>query len=77
VRGWENGVLAVEDVSTGEVERLAGFDSLIAVQRGIADDGLYAPLKAAGITPRLVGDCLAPRTALEAVFEGHELGLQL
>jgi 2,4-dienoyl-CoA reductase-like NADH-dependent reductase (Old Yellow Enzyme family) len=77
VRGWENGVLAVEDVSTGEVERIAGFDSLIAAQRGVADDGLYAPLKAAGITPRLIGDCLAPRTALEAVFEGHELGLAL
>lgn len=70
-------MLSVEDVSTGEIERLSGFDTLIAAQRGIADDGLFVPLKAAGITPTMIGDCLAPRTALEAVFEGHELGLAL
>ncbi len=77
VQAWQNGVLSVEDVSTGEIEPLAGFDSLIAAQYGAADDTLVAPLKAAGVTPHAIGDCLAPRTALEAVFEGHELGLRL
>ena len=31
--------------------------------------------EAAGLPVHAIGDCQAPRTALEAVFEGHELGL--
>jgi len=30
-----------------------------------------------GIESLMVGDCLAPRTALEAVFEGHQAALRL
>jgi 2,4-dienoyl-CoA reductase-like NADH-dependent reductase (Old Yellow Enzyme family) len=71
VKGFERGELAVEDVSTGAIERLAGFDSLVVAQCNAADDRLFAPLRAAGLQVRAVGDCLSPRTALEAVYEGH------
>ena len=71
VKGFAGGELAVEDTSTGEVERLKGFDSLVVAQYNAADDGLFAPLRAAGLPVKAVGDCVAPRTALEAVFEGH------
>lgn len=70
VKGFANGTLTVEDVSTGELERLA-FDSLVAAQYNAADDRLFTPLRAAGLTVKAVGDCLTPRTALEAVYEGH------
>jgi len=71
VKGFAGGELAVEDTSTGDIERLKGFDSLVVAQYNAADDRLLAPLRAAGLDVTAVGDCLAPRTALEAVYEGH------
>jgi hypothetical protein len=71
VKGFTGGELAVEDASTGELERLKGFDSLVVAQYNVADDRLLAPLRAADFEVTAVGDCLAPRTALEAVYEGH------
>ena len=71
VKGFTGGELVVEDTSTGALERLAGFDSLVVAQYNAADDRLFAPLRAAGLQVKAIGDCLAPRTALEAVYEGH------
>ena len=76
-RGWDGATLAMEDVSTGEVERLTGFDTVIEAAYNRAEDGLARSLEQAGLQLRAIGDCLAPRSALEAVFEGHELGLAL
>ena len=71
VKGFDGGELSVEDTSTGELECLPGFDSLVVAQYNLAEDALYAPLRAAGLAVKAIGDCLAPRTALEAVYEGH------
>ena len=71
VKGFAGGELTVEDTSTGELERLPGYDSLVVAQYNAADDRLFAPLRAAGLEVTAIGDCLAPRTALEAVYEGH------
>lgn len=71
VKGFVGGELTLEDTSLGELESLPGFDSLVVAQYNLADDALRAPLRAAGVDVRAVGDCLAPRTALEAVYEGH------
>lgn len=71
---FEAGRLAVEDVSTGEVEMIDGIDTVIAARPNVAFNPLEAGLEAAGIAFMLAGDCLAPRTALEAVFEGHAAG---
>ena len=69
---WDGSTLAVEDVSCGEVEQRAGFDSVIVAQYNSVDDALRAPLAQAGMTIAMAGDCLAPRTAMEAVYEGFE-----
>jgi hypothetical protein len=71
VKGFDAGELVVEDASTGELERLKGFDSLVVAQYNAADHRLFMPLRALGLEVTAVGDCLAPRTALEAVYEGH------
>lgn len=77
VRDWDGTTLTVEDLSTGESERLGGFSAVVAAQYNAAEDSLQGALTAEGIAWRAIGDCLAPRTALEAVYEGHELGLAL
>ncbi|MBR0671635.1 oxidoreductase [Neoroseomonas soli] len=73
VHRWDGARLSVEDVSTGEVEDLPGFTGLVVARHRIANDGLLAELKALGVPVKPIGDCLAPRTALEAVYQGHEL----
>jgi hypothetical protein len=70
VTGFDGKELVVEDTSTGELEKHS-FDSLVVAQYNAANDRLLVPLRAAGLQVTAVGDCLAPRTALEAVYEGH------
>lgn len=71
VLGFRGGTLTLEDTSTGETETEDGFDSLIGCQYNDVYNPFEAPLRAAGMTPVLVGDCLSSRTALHAIFEGH------
>ncbi|MFN0301883.1 MAG: FAD-dependent oxidoreductase [Burkholderiales bacterium] len=68
------GTLTLEDVSCGEMEQLTGIDMLVACIPPCAAHALEAPLTALGVIPTLIGDCLAPRNALEAIFEGHRAG---
>lgn len=66
--------LTVEDMSTGELEVVSGVDTVVAVRPNRAFNPLEERLDEAGIPFAMAGDCLAPRTALEAVFEGHAAG---
>ena len=74
VRAVENGALILEDVSTGASERLDGIDTIIAAAGGEVEDGLARELRGRVPELRMAGDCVAPRTALEAIFEGHAAG---
>ena len=70
---FREGNLEVEDVSTGDMETLA-IDTLVAIRPNMADNELERALSFDGDLPLGAGDCLAPRTAVEAVFEGHAAG---
>jgi hypothetical protein len=80
-RGPGDAVLA--DLSTSSLEEVSLFDAVIAPAHGLARDGLAAELRArvagrnAAPSLHLVGDCASPRSAIEAVFEGHEIGRAL
>ena len=77
VAGVDDRTLILEDVSAGATERLNDVDSIVAAAGGVAESQLYDELR--GRVPELtsVGDCVAPRTALEAIFEGHAAGRAL
>jgi thioredoxin reductase len=62
--------LTLEDTSCGETSEI-DVDTLVGCVPSRAQHALEAPLAEAGIAAVLVGDCLAPRNALEAIFEGH------
>ena len=47
-----------------------GVDTLVLAQGSESEDGLLAELEGYGGLVRLIGDCLAPRTAEEAVLDG-------
>jgi hypothetical protein len=69
--------LEIEDTSCGERERLGGVDGLIACVPPRAWNPLEGPLRDTGVEVRLIGDCMAPRNALEAIFEGHRAARQV
>ncbi len=74
VRAVEGSTLMLEDLSTGEPDRLEGVDSIVAAAGGVAENQLYRVLRGRVADLRIVGDCVAPRTALEAIYEGHAAG---
>jgi 2,4-dienoyl-CoA reductase-like NADH-dependent reductase (Old Yellow Enzyme family) len=67
---FEDGTLTLENVSCGETSTLRA-DVVVGCVPAAARHPLEAPLAEAGLDPVLVGDCLAPRNALEAIFDGH------
>ncbi|SFB16215.1 hypothetical protein SAMN03159496_02059 [Rhizobium sp. NFR07] len=71
VASYDGGTLTAEDLSTGEMEIHAGITALIAAEHNFADQTLFRELRALGIPVRQIGDNLAPRTALEAVYHAH------
>ena len=51
---------------------MVAADSVVGADYGDPLDELTAGLRRAGVTVHRVGDAVAARTALEAVYEGHE-----
>ena len=68
---WFNRTLRLEDMSSGECETLNDIDHLIGIVPARAHNPFEEVLRAAGISVSLAGDCVAPRNALEAIFDGH------
>ncbi len=76
LRDHVNGMAETTDLSTGEPGPTVRADSVIAPLHGTADDALRRAIDATAPSWRRLsaGDCQSPRTALEAVYEGHEAG---
>lgn len=82
VHAFKPGEAVLTDLSTGE-QRMEALDAVIAPAHGLPRDALAADLRALAAARNdppaihLIGDAASPRSALEAVFEGHELGRAL
>ena len=59
---------------SGEEECLEGIDSVVTAWYGVAEDELARELEAAGIEAVSIGDCLAPRRAIDAIWDGFRVG---
>jgi hypothetical protein len=70
-------MLAWRNVFTGERREIAEVELFLWSTPRLADDAIAAPLRAAGLDVRLVGDCLAPRNLLCAIHEGEAAALAL
>jgi hypothetical protein len=62
---------------TQEPVVLDEIDSVVVCHGAVAAAALEAELAGLGIETRLIGDCLTPRTAEEAVYEGLLAGVEL
>ena len=71
---FEDGVLEYANVYTGKAGVIEDVAFLAYSTPRAPDDALAAPLRAAGIDVRLVGDCVTARGILAATAEGHAAG---
>ncbi len=72
-----DGVLVWRNVFTGIAREVPNVALFVWSTPRIADDSLAAPLHAAGIETRLVGDCMAPRNLLCAIHEGEAAAMMV
>ena len=75
--GAQDNTCFFENTLSGEPVILEGIDTLILSTGHSPEDGLEKFLVQANAPYKIVGDCLSPRTAEEAVYEGWKAGLGL
>ncbi len=77
VMGLDSETAYLTHIASGEHIILEGVDTTVLAYGGKAERTLELELRNAGIAHHLIGDCLSPRTAEEAVLEGAKVGLKL
>lgn len=71
---WAGGRLEYADLITNETSAIDDVAFFAYSTPRMPNDELAAPLRAAGIEVRMIGDCRAPRGLLVATAEGHAAG---
>jgi len=72
-RAEGNDVILVSSLS-GIENRVVGVNALVFAGNNRADDELYLSLMSRVPQLYAIGDCVVPRRATEAIFEGQQLG---
>ena len=76
VAEWHGDGATILDLLTGETAR-QDFDGLVLATTNVAEDSLARALDGSGLEVHTIGDCLSPRHAPAATYEGRKLGLEL
>jgi hypothetical protein len=76
VLAWDDDGATTRSTISGDTERLAA-DTLVIAETPVAETSLAIELTAAGVTFHEIGDCVAPRRASLAFYEGRELALRI
>ena len=71
---FDDGLVQIVNVYNGDVRMIENVAFLSWSTPRAPEAGLAAPLRAAGIDVRVVGDCRSARGVLEATSEGHSAG---
>jgi pyruvate/2-oxoglutarate dehydrogenase complex dihydrolipoamide dehydrogenase (E3) component len=74
LRGVRAGRVILADAYTGAEEAREAVDAVVLATGSRASDALYRALRGRTETLYQAGDAVAPRTAVEAVREGHLVG---
>jgi hypothetical protein len=73
----EDGAVALANVYTGDLHWVRDAALLSYSTPRVPTAGLEAPLLAAGVDVRLIGDCRMPRGVMAATAEGYAAGMAL
>ncbi len=71
-----NDVIVI-DIYAGTERRIEGVDTVVLADFSEADNRLYRALKGKVKELHAVGDCLAPRRAIDAISDGYAVGMIL
>ena len=72
VTHFTDDAVGIVEMMSGHEETLA-CDTLVSSFGGAPADGLYKAIKGAYAEVHRIGDCVAPRNADAAIFEGSKL----
>ncbi|MCX7568221.1 FAD-dependent oxidoreductase [Sulfitobacter sp. F26169L] len=72
--GADEDTVYLQHLMSGEAVICESVDTLVLAQGHTPDSSVENMLRRLGLSHHLVGDCIAPRTAEEAVFEGLKIG---
>jgi NADPH-dependent 2,4-dienoyl-CoA reductase/sulfur reductase-like enzyme len=75
VTSWDGEAALVRDTLTGAERRLEA-DTLVIAETPVAETALADALRPRGLAFEAIGDCVAPRRASLAIYEGRELALR-
>ncbi|MDB5657863.1 MAG: oxidoreductase [Cypionkella sp.] len=73
--GTAEDTVYLQHTPSGDAMEVSGVDTLVLSLGHIPVDGLASELEALGIAVTQIGDCLAPRTAEEAIYDGLKAGV--
>jgi len=76
ITNWHGDGATIRDLLSGSEQRL-DFDTLVLATVNRADTEIADELRDSGSPFAAIGDCLAPRHAPAAIYEGRKLGLGL
>jgi hypothetical protein len=76
VFSWDGTGATVRSTVTGREERIDA-DTLVIAETPVAETALADELRARGVAFEAIGDCVAPRRASLAIYEGRELALRV
>lgn len=76
VLSWDGEGATVRSVTSDADERLPA-DTLVIAETAVAETGLADELRRRGVAFEAIGDCVAPRRASLAIYEGRELALRV
>jgi len=75
--GHDDDTVFMQHTASEEAMLFDGIDTLVLCQGQEPDDGLLAELAGIDAEIHAIGDCLAPRTAEEAIYEGMRVAWTL
>jgi 2,4-dienoyl-CoA reductase-like NADH-dependent reductase (Old Yellow Enzyme family)/thioredoxin reductase len=76
VKAWHGDGATIVSLLDGS-ERRQEADALILATPNVAETTLLDELAGSGLEVHAVGDCVAPRWAVHAIYEGRKLGIDL
>lgn len=75
--GYDSETVYMQHTASGEPIVFEQVDTLVVSQGHLPEDSLLQELAGLALEIRAIGDCMAPRTVEEAVFEGLRVASQL
>jgi NADPH-dependent 2,4-dienoyl-CoA reductase/sulfur reductase-like enzyme len=74
VSAWHGDAATVRNMLDGSEQRLTA-DALVLATSNVAETALAQELTEAGLAFAMAGDSVAPRLAVQAIYEGRVLGM--